>query len=39
MEELPDPPGFAWVIGNPRVIEPFPVKGKLNLFTVDYSIP
>jgi len=38
MEEIPDPPGFAWMIENPRKIEPFPVKGKLHLFEVDYEI-
>ena len=35
MEEVTEPPGFAWVAENPREIEPFPVKGKLHLFEVD----
>jgi hypothetical protein len=31
---MPDPPGYAWVLENPREIEAFPVKGKLHLFDV-----
>lgn len=28
-------PGFyAWVLGRPRAIRPFPVKGQLNLYPV-----
>ena len=31
--------GFAWLLENPRRVEnPFPVKGKLNLFEVDFEI-
>ena len=36
-EKLPDSPGFAWVLKNPREIEPFPVKGKMSFFNVDYE--
>lgn len=28
---------WAWVINNLRVIKPFPVKGQLNIFNVDYE--
>lgn len=27
---------FAWVLENPRRVNPFPVKGQLGLFNVDY---
>lgn len=30
---------YAWVLANPRLIEPFPVKGKLGLFDVPFDIP
>ncbi len=30
---------YAWVLANPRPIEPFPVKGKLGLFDVPFDIP
>lgn len=26
---------YAWILENPRVIEPVPVKGKLGLFNLD----
>ena len=29
---------FAWKLENPRLIEPFDVKGKLRLFEVDESL-
>ena len=30
--------GFAWILKNPRRVEaPFPVKGKLHLFEVEYE--
>ena len=29
---------FAWELENPRLIEPFDVKGKLRLFEVDESL-
>ena len=39
MEECPsDPIGYAWVLENPREIKPFPVKGKLNFFNVEYPV-
>ena len=28
---------WAWPLENLRVIEPFPVKGQLNIFNVDYE--
>lgn len=34
MEELPEG-AFAWVLGNARQIEPFALKGRLNLFETD----
>lgn len=30
--------GFAWHVRSLYAIKPFPVKGKLNLFTVDASL-
>ncbi|MGN0600085.1 MAG: ASCH domain-containing protein [Oscillospiraceae bacterium] len=33
--ELPDGKLYAWQLTNVRIIKPFPVKGKLNLFNVD----
>ena len=33
--ELPDGKFYAWQLTNVRIIKPFPVKGKLNLFNVD----
>lgn len=33
--EMPEKPGFAWVLSETREILPFRVKGKLNLFDVD----
>jgi hypothetical protein len=38
MDEMPEPPGYAWVIEDPVEIEPFPVKGKLHLFEVDCQL-
>lgn len=32
------PGAFAWELENPRLIEPFEVKGKLRLFDVDESL-
>ena len=32
------PGAFAWKLENPRLIEPFDVKGKLRLFEVDESL-
>ena len=28
---------FEWIIQNPRPIEPFPVRGELSLFEVEFS--
>jgi hypothetical protein len=28
--------GYSWDLNNLRLIKPFPVKGKLNLFEIDY---
>lgn len=28
---------WAWEINNLRVVEPFPVKGQLNIYNVDYE--
>lgn len=30
-----NPPSIGWVFRDPELIEPFPVKGKLSLFSVD----
>lgn len=30
--------GFAWILENPRVIKPIPVKGKLSLWDFDGKI-
>jgi len=32
------PGSFAWELENPRLIEPFDVKGKLRLFDVDENL-
>lgn len=37
MEEMPDQPCYAWVLGDVRQIEPFDVRGKPGLFEVDYE--
>ena len=29
---------YAWILTNPRVIKPFPVKGKLSLWTCEHEI-
>jgi hypothetical protein len=34
-DTMPDPPGYAWLLENPRFIENFPVKGKLNFFNLN----
>jgi len=31
-------PAYAWVLKNIRPIEPFPVKGQLNLFDVEFKL-
>lgn len=35
MDEIPEKPGYAWLLGEPSFIVPFEVKGKLHLFDVD----
>lgn len=30
-------PGFAWLLTEPRKIEPFPVRGRLHLFEVSFK--
>ena len=38
MDSVPDPAGYAWLLGNVRLIKPFPCKGKLHLYDVDASL-
>lgn len=38
MAEMPEGKCYAWQLTNIRLIHPFPVKGKLNLFEVDDSL-
>ena len=38
MEHMPSKPSYAWVFGEARPINPFPVKGKQRLFDVDDSL-
>lgn len=38
MGDVPDVKCYAWHLTDVRVIKPFPVKGKLNLFDVDDSL-
>lgn len=38
MSEMPEGKHFAWHLTNIRMIHPFPVKGKLNLYEVDDSL-
>lgn len=38
MGDLPEEKSFAWHLTNMRLIKPFPVKGKLNIFEVDDSL-
>ena len=33
-----EPGMFAWILKNPRYIEPFAVKGKLSLWECDHKI-
>lgn len=37
MDDMPDGKCYAWHLTNFRMIEPFPVKGKLNFFEVEDS--
>ncbi len=34
MDEMPDG-GYAWIFDHFRVIQPFPVKGRLGLFNIE----
>ena len=34
LDGMPDKPCYAWRLGNLRYVEPFPVKGRLNIFDV-----
>lgn len=38
MYEVPEPAGYAWLLGEPEAIYPIPVKGQLGLFNVDDSL-
>lgn len=38
MDEVPEKPGYAWLLSEPTFIVPFEVKGKLHLFDVDDSL-
>ena len=38
MDSVPEPAGFAWLLSDVRLIEPFPYKGKLHLYDVDASL-
>ena len=38
VDEMPEKPGYAWLLGEPAFIVPFEVKGKLHLFDVDDSL-
>ena len=37
MDEF-SPEDYAWILTNPRVIKPYPVKGKLSLWTCEHEI-
>ncbi len=37
-EEDYNPDTYAWLLENVRVIEPFPVKGKLSIWECDHEI-
>ena len=34
LDGMPDKPCYAWRLGDLRYVEPFPVKGRLNIFDV-----
>lgn len=36
--EVPQDDAYAWIITNVRYIEPFPVQGQFNIFTVDSGL-
>lgn len=38
MDQIPDKPSYAWLLGDPLFVEPFGVKGKLHLFDVDDAL-
>lgn len=35
MDEMPEKPGYAWLLNGPYFVVPFEVKGKLHLYDVD----
>ena len=34
LEEVPTPAGYAWLLGPPREVQSFPVRGKPGLFEI-----
>lgn len=38
MMDYYEPGEYAWILTNPRPIKPFPVKGKLSLWTCEHEI-
>lgn len=34
---MPDVPCYAWILKNPRLIKPIPIKGKLSLWNADVT--
>lgn len=38
MDFVPNPPGYAWILDNVRLVKPFPYKGKLHIYDVDASL-
>ena len=38
LDEMPDAPCYGWHLSNVRPVKPFPVKGKLNFYTVDDAL-
>lgn len=39
MDYMPDVDSYAWILENPRVIKPIPIKGRLSLWEsgIDYN--
>lgn len=35
LDKMPEPAGYAWILGNLQIIKPIKIKGKLKLFNVD----
>lgn len=38
MYDLPEKACYAWILGNIRIIKPFPVKGKLSLWNCEQPV-